>query len=473
VEGVTVSKLRAFTMPKWGIEMTEGTLGEWNVSEGDTVSKGQILAQIESDKIINEVQSEFDGRIVRIIAVSGDSYPVGALLGILEVEPASSEEIETFARRFSSSLTNPTTDATVGAHAAGAPKAAPDTTDARQEEIGKSNPMSPAARLLSKRLGLDPGVIHGSGRNGRISYQDVDQAAKPVRIVAGGTAISILPTGAALNRFYASPIAKRLAVQHNIDLSALEGSGRRGRISRRDVMRAAGVTSLWQRDADVAEVVRMTPMRKAIARQLTAAKSTIPHFYLRSEINFDSLLALRAETKGNAGTAPSLNDYLIKAAAIALTRVPDVNVQVHGDAIHRFRAANVAVAVATDRGLVAPVLRSAESKSLSELSVESLQLARRARAGKLRQEDLEGASFTVSNLGMYGVGQFDAIINPPQAAILAVGSASRRAVEINGKPAFASTAWVSLSCDHRAIDGALGARFLSAVKDLIESPRQL
>jgi pyruvate dehydrogenase E2 component (dihydrolipoamide acetyltransferase) len=223
----------------------------------------------------------------------------------------------------------------------------------------------------------------------------------------------------------------------------------------------------------VAEVIRMSPMRKAIARQLTLAKSTIPHYYLRRQVQLDALQALRADLKLHRGTAPGLNDYLLRASALALCEVPDVNIRVHADEIHRFPDANISVAVATDRGLITPVLRAAQRKPVEVLAAELRPLIERARAGRLRAEEVEGGSFTVSNLGMFGVEQFDAIINPPQGAILAIGAARRQPVERDGGIGFGSFAWLSVSCDHRAIDGAVGGRFLAALCELIESPQRL
>jgi len=217
----------------------------------------------------------------------------------------------------------------------------------------------------------------------------------------------------------------------------------------------------------------MSSMRKAIARQLTLSKATIPHYYLRRQVQLEALQSLRDDLKRQTGTAPGLNDFLLRATALALCEVPDVNIQVHGDEIHRFTDANIAVAVATDRGLITPVLRAAQTKSAHALAAELKPLIDRARAGRLRAEDVEGGTFTVSNLGMFGVEQFDAIINPPQGAILAIGAARRQPVERDGGIAFTSVAWLSLSCDHRAIDGAVGGRFLAALRELIESPQRL
>jgi pyruvate dehydrogenase E2 component (dihydrolipoamide acetyltransferase) len=469
-----VSNLRAFTMPKWGIEMIEGTLAEWNIKEGEPISKGQVIAQIETDKIVNEVQAEFDLTFVRLLARPGEVYPVGALLGVTASGPADGAEIDAFVRSF---------------RRAGAPEGEASGVGGKEaapaEQTAAINPLSaaakpapnvgisPGAQQLAQRLGVDLGRIDGTGRRGRITYQDVDQASKPARGVGGGSAVSIAPESAALDVYYASPLAKRLAVKHHVDLSTLRGTGPRGRISRKDVAAAAGVSADLGPTGQAFEVLRMSSMRKAIARQLTHSKSTIPHFYLRTQVNLDVLLGMRAEQKRNVGSAPSVNDYCVRATALALMEAPDVNVQVHGDEIRRFRNADIAVAVATDKGLLTPIIRAAQNKSVQALSQELRDAIERARAGKLRMEEIEGGSFTVSNLGMFGIDQFDAIINPPQGAILAIGSASRRPIERNGVLSIATTVHLSVSCDHRAIDGAVGARFLAALRGFLEAPHRL
>jgi len=487
--------LRAFTMPKWGIEMVEGTISEWNIKEGEPVAKGQIIAQIETDKIVNEVEVEYDTRFVRLIATPGEVYPVGALLAVTSSEPVGADEIDAFVRAFkpaggeapvaaapaASSVTSSTTVSSPGAPAAApaapaaraapAPAAPPAAAAPRESDlIPPGTLLSPAAREFALRRSVRVSSVKGSGRGGRITLQDLDQATKPARSVGGGAAVSIAPTASSLEAFYASPYAKRIAIKHHVDLAKLTGTGPRGRISRQDVAKAAGISTAL---APTVDIVRMSPMRKAIARALTLSKSSIPHFYLRAQVNLDALLALRSELKRATGAAPSVNDYLIRASALALIEAPDVNVQVHGEEIHRFRNADVAVAVATDKGLITPVIRAAQTKSVAALSAELRTLIERAREGKLRAAEFEGGSFTVSNLGMFGIDQFDAIINPPQGAILAIGAAKRRPIERDGGLFIASVANFSLSCDHRAIDGAVGAVFLKALAEFIESPQRL
>ena len=237
----------------------------------------------------------------------------------------------------------------------------------------------------------------------------------------------------------------------------------------------AGGVSMPRTRSRGPQIQRMSATRKAIARQLSMSKSTIPHFYLRVQANMDALLDLRRRLRRDKGAArvPTVNDYFIRAAGISLIRHPDLNVQVHGDEIHRFPTADVSIAVAADRGLITPLVRDADAKTVTEIAAESRILVDRARAGKLQSEDITGGCLTISNLGMLGVEQFDAIISPPQAAILAVGAPRRVATEVPGRMEFASLAWLSLSCDHRAVDGATGAKFLATLRELIEAPEEL
>ena len=488
-----MSKLRAVTMPKWGIEMVEGTIAEWRIAAGDQIKKGQILALIETDKIANDLEGELEATVARVVAEAGSVYPVGALLAVLATGAADAAEVEDFVRNFraaagSAAAETQSAEPPVAA-ATAAPVAAAPPPPPAVPKIPKDANISPAARNLADSLGLGLDKLHGSGRRGRITLQDVDQASKPAAAAPSGKPVSVAVTTAALAAFHASEYAKRLAVKASVDLSKLKGTGPRGRISRADVLKAgasAGAATAAPAAAPTAApfvavasgaaeftVEKFTPMRKAIARQLTLSKSTIPHFYLRMRIHVDALSAMRERIRKDGGKPPSVNDYLIRAAALALIEIPQVNIQVHGEEVHVFKHADVAVAVATGRGLITPIVRSADLKPVAQIGTEIRDLADRARAGKLKTDEYSGGSFCVTNLCMFGIDEFDAIINPPQGAILAVGALQRQFVEDGGSVTFANTVKVSLSCDHRAIDGAVGARFLSALRDLIEKPQRL
>lgn len=467
--------LKPFAMPKWGIEMIEGTVAEWMVAEGEPYPRGALLTLIETDKITNEVEAETPGILVRLVAQPGDTLPVGALIAVMSDGPAAAVEIDAFLAAFRPA------DAlgSAGAAPAAASVAVPAPTPEPVPAIAEDANISPAARCLAEERGVDVAAITGSRHGGRIGHQDVDQASRPAAApVRGASAVSIVVDPGS-ERFYASPLARRLAAQHGIDLGMIKGTGARGRISKGDVLAHAAPAGPAPAApaaprGSPSEIAPMSKLRQVIARRLTEAKQTIPHFYVRADARFDALLALRREANLFLGAKASLNDFLVRAAALALIEVPDCNVQVHGDAIHRFAHADIAIAVATDKGLVTPVVRGADALLPQEIAGHTAPLIARAQAGRLGHDDVAGGSFTVSNLGMFGVDTFDAIVNPPQGAILAVGGPRRVwGEQADGTGAFETRIGFTLSCDHRAIDGAAGARYLAALRALIEAPERL
>jgi pyruvate dehydrogenase E2 component (dihydrolipoamide acetyltransferase) len=465
-----MAKLKAFTMPKWGIEMSEGTIAEWLVAENQPFSKGTLLALIETDKITNEVEAEADGRFVRLIAQTGETHPVGALLAVLsDGGEAGAVEIEAIVGGFKASSASfgpegeepaSTPAAATAATAASAPPPVPDGIA-----------ISPVALQKAHAAGVDLAQVTGSGRGGRITAQDVDLHRAPATLPV---LVGPLPTSPGASVF-ATPMARRLSGLHGIALDGLTGSGPRGRIRKADVLAAvpppAAIAAAPEEvpGGDI-EIMPMSSMRRTIARRLTESKQQIPHFYVRRRVRADRLLALRAAIQGQK---PSVNDYLIRACALALMEVPQLNIQVHGNAIHRFGSADIAVAVATEKGLVTPIVTGADDRSLRDISALMAGLAQRAKAGKLRPEEFTGGSFSLSNLGSFGVEQFDAIINPPQGAILAVGTARPEPIDDDGAIRIVPVLHLSLSCDHRAIDGADGGRFMAALARLIETPEYL
>ncbi|MFZ5707448.1 MAG: dihydrolipoamide acetyltransferase family protein [Pseudomonadota bacterium] len=477
-----MAKLKPFTMPKWGIEMSEGTLAEWQVAENQPFAKGTVLTLIETDKITNEVEAEADGRFVRLIAEPGQTYPVGALLAVLsDGAEATAAEIDAVVASFKAVDAGFAPDGDEGP----APAAAAPVADALPAQVAIPDGMaiSPVAREKALAAGLDVAALSGSGRGGRITAQDVDEALRPA---AAPSLVGVLPPTPA-SPVFATPMARRIAAIHAVDLATVAGSGPRGRVRKVDVLAAVPApvpaTAAAPQAVPAAppiaapsaapgsvDVVPMSSMRRTIARRLTEAKQQIPHFYVRRRVRADRLLALRAAVQGQR---PSVNDYLIRACALALMEVPQVNIQVHGQDIHRFGSADIAVAVATERGLVTPIVQGADELSVAQISERMAGLAQRARSGKLKAEEFSGGSFSLSNLGGFGVEQFDAIINPPQGAILAVGTARPEPIDDDGAIRIVPVLHLSLSCDHRAIDGADGGRFMAALAHLIETPTLL
>lgn len=390
-----MSEIYPIAVPKWGIEMVEGTITTWNKSEGDVIAKGDEVFEMESDKIVNVWDAPVAGVLRRIIAAAGDAHPVGALLGVIAAADVSDADIDQFIAEHSSA--NADTEAPPATAGTTAPQQTTQTGDAYTRS-------SPSVRRLADELGVDLGTVTGTGRRGRITDEDVKAAA-------GGTT------------------------------SAPEG----------------------------VDVIPLSPIRKTIAKRLTEAKQTIPHFYLTAEYELDGLLTHRATLNQEDGVKVSVNDLIVWCVAQALIKEPRVNVNLVGDDIHQFNAANVSVAIATDEGLYSATIYAADKKSPAEISAATAELADKAQNGKLTKEDISGGSFTVSNLGMFGVTQFTAIVNPPMGAILALGKATQKVVIDDGEQRIATVLNATLSCDHRVIDGAVGAQYLATLSEIIGS----
>ncbi len=480
-----MSTLRPLCMPKWGIEMSEGTLAEWMVAEGDAFKKGDVLCLIETSKITNEVEAERDGVIGRIATpVTGDAQPVGALLAVIGDGSEDASAIDAFVEGFvpaestgSAGKKSAKLDRGVANDASPEPSPSPSPAPAKTPiKIDTNRPISPEALKLAEAEAVDISTIEGSGRKGRITFQDVQQALNGPANPSLKGPMEVTQEDRSV---FASPLARRIAAQNAISLTGIDGTGPRGRISKKDVLALIEASS-GSRTAEfrlVDNTPRAVPfdnIRKVVAQRLTAAKQEIPHFYLRISVKADALLALRKTANLVLGTKASVNDYIVLAAGKALAQHPDVNVQLHGEEVHRFPHADVAVAVASPKGLVTPIVRQANRMRIDQVAHKTRELIDKASAGRLGYDDMDGGTFTVSNLGMFGIEEFDAIINPPQCAILAVGAAARQPVETEGGDIeFATRIALTLSVDHRAIDGALGAQFLATLKSLIEEPEQL
>ena len=415
-------------MPALSPTMEEGVLAKWHVKVGDTVKAGDVIAEIETDKATMEVEAVDEGEVTDILVAEGaEGVKVNTPIARLKDEGGAAAPA-------------PKADAPKAAESAEAPKAAPAAA-------------APAPAKASAPLAKADGA-----------------------------------------RVFASPLARRLAAQGNIDLSAVKGTGPHGRIVKRDLEGAptgAAKPAATSAPAAAAEprkvqslaqmgipdgsydLIPLDGMKKAIARRMVESVQSVPHFPLFIDCEIDALMAVRAKVNAllePKGIKVSVNDFVIKASALALKLVPEANASYSPEGIAMHHNADVAMAVAIDGGLITPIIRKAELKSLSQIAVEAKDLAKRARDRKLKPEEFQGGTFSVSNLGMFGIKQFTSIINEPQGCIMSVGAGEQRAVVKNGQVVPATVMTVTLTCDHRVVDGATGARFLQAFKPLIEDP---
>ncbi|KQT60334.1 MULTISPECIES: pyruvate dehydrogenase complex dihydrolipoamide acetyltransferase [unclassified Aureimonas] len=457
------------TMPALSPTMEEGNLAKWLVKEGDKVSSGDVIAEIETDKATMEVEAVDEGTIAKIVVPAGtEGVKVNAVIAILAAEGEDASAPADAAPKGGAIAADPKADnAVVGstadakdADARGDAKPAETSTakggsPASSQGTGGRVFASPLARRIAKDSGVDLSAVTGSGPNGRIVRADVEAAAK------AGPAPKAAPAAEASVAKAEAPAAAASAPKGQSDEQ---------------------VRKLFAEGSY--EAVPHDGMRKTIARRLQESKQNVPHFYLTVDIELDALLALRSQlnaaaptVKTEKGDAPayklSVNDMVIKAMALALKAVPEANVSWTDSAMLKHKHADVGVAVSIEGGLITPIIRRAEEKTLSTISNEMKDLARRARSRKLKPDEYNGGTTAVSNLGMFGVKDFAAIVNPPHATILAVGAGEPRAVVKSGAVVVATVMSVTLSTDHRAVDGALGAELIQAFKGFIESPMSM
>ncbi len=408
-------------MPLLSPSMTEGTLVKWLKKEGDTIKSGDVLAEVETDKATMDLEAFDSGILRRILIEEGAKVPVQSRIGIIGT---------------------------------------------KDEKIDESAPAAPAAVAAPKE-----------------ATAPKEEAKAPA---AASAAVATAP--AAGGRVKASPLAKKIAAEKGVSLANLTGSGPGGRIVKNDVLNApangyapsGGGSSIYAHGPIAKEgSTKLTTMRSVIAKRLLESKTTIPHFYLEIEVDAKPLLDLRAQLNESLGKLKtpiklSLNDFVLKAAAEAVRRVPGVNASFEGDSIRQFPDVQLSFAVAIAEGLITPIVKEAQNKSLIQISGEAKALAAKAKEGKLKPEEFQGGTFTVSNLGMLGIDRFSAIINPPQAAILAVGNIVKKAVvEANDNIVVGYRQSITLSCDLRVVDGAVGAAYLKELRELIEKPALL
>jgi len=421
-------------MPALSPTMTEGNVTKWLKREGEEVHSGDVLAEIETDKATMEFEAVDDGRLGKILVPDGAqgikvNQPIALLLG--EGEDASAlEKLDVSAPQ---TVTAPPEQAPAKA------RSAPEAPPAPARGNGRIF-ASPLARRMAQQAGLDLAAITGSGPQGRVVKADIEAALSADRGAPAITRPVVQPQSAPLAAPAAAPA-----------------------LSKERVLALSGNPPYTERP--------LTAMRRVIARRLTESKQTVPHFYLTVDCEIDELLKFRAELNGKSDAYRiSVNDFVIRAAALALRQVPAANASWSDEAILLWDTVDIAVAVALEDGLITPIVKYADRKGLATIANETKDLAARARAGKLKLEEFQGGTFSISNLGMFGVRDFAAVINPPHGGILAVGAGEQRPIVKNGALAIATVMSCTLSCDHRAVDGAVGAQFLAAFKKLVEDP---
>ncbi len=445
-------------MPALSPTMTEGNLARWLKKEGDEVHSGDVIAEIETDKATMEYEAADEGRLGKIIVPEGaQGIKVNQPIALLLEEGEDQSALEHFA---------PSAAAAPAAPASPHPNPPPPAGEGIREVSPpplSANPPPPPQAGEGRGGGIAaPAAANGPDANGRI---------------------------------FATPLARRMAVHAGLDLAALRGSGPQGRIVKADIEAALaspgtapGTPAAARPAAAVFAPVFAkeqmlalagsppftekphSAMRRVIARRLAESKQTVPHHYMSVDCAIDDLLKIRATLNAKSESKISINDFVIRAAALALRQVPAANASWSDDAILLWQRADISVAVALDDGLITPIVKGADQKGLAQIAAEMKDLAERARAGKLKLEEFQGGTFSISNLGMYGIREFAAVINPPQGCILAVGTGEPRPVVQGGQLAVATVMTCTLSCDHRVVDGAVGAQFLAAFKKLIEDP---
>ena len=460
-------------LPEVAAGATHAVISSWQVAVGDQVVVGQQLAEIETDKAVVELLAETAGTILELLCKPGDEIEVGSVIAMIGESgesaaapadqtpsdespaaetsaPATPAPVAEAAASTASPVASPVTSpvaspvaAPVATNAAATPVVAP----AEATQASGRQRVSPIARKLAKDAGVDVSQITGTGPSGRVVRRDVEAS------VANG-AVAAQPVAAPA---VASPVVAAPAAAPEAPAPA-------------PVSTSASKEIASQEYSSTYSTIPHTSMRKAIARRLTESKSTVPHFYLNADCAVDELLALRKKINESSQVKISVNDMVVRAVAAAFEDVPDANVVWGPDAMIKYESVDISIAVSTEGGLLTPVIRGVEKRSLSNIARTITDLAERSRAGKLRQEELNGGSFAVTNLGMFGTSSFSAILNPPQSGILAVGAASPKAVVVDGEITIVTIMSVTLSADHRAVDGALAAQWLAAFKARIENP---
>ena len=458
-------------MPAVVADAEDAVLTSWLVAAGDEVKKGAALAEIETDKANVEVEADSAGKVGRLLCEAGDRVAVGAPIAVLL---AAGED-----------------DSAIDEALGDAPATKPEATEQPQsdEHSDGSVPPPPDPEGGTANAGASPEANADLRASDETAEQGTSGAGTDTATADGGDQ----------ERVFASPLARRIAAEKGLDISKISGRGPRGRVVRADVEAAleteqaapasepaakpaaedakptpkraeAAKTERAPEAGGAYQDIALTGMRKAIARRLTESKTSVPHFYVTVDVQMDELLAYRKQLNAASPVKISVNDLIVKAVCGALQAVPAANAAWNGDSIRQYSTVDISVAVSTEKGLVTPVVRGVDKLGLAALAQTSQELIGRAREGKLKQNEIEGGSFTISNMGMYGIREFSAILNPPQSGILAVGAAEQRPVVTDGELGVATVMTITMSCDHRVIDGAVGAELMQAIKARLEQP---
>ncbi len=439
------------TMPALSPTMVEGNLTKWNKKEGDKVSPGDVIAEIETDKATMEVESVDEGILGKILVKAGTkNVKVNEIIALLLNEGENKKSLELHEKKLKEKLSEQKNNLTKNS-----------TENKNINDKANCSSQSNQAYNNAPSWMTPPPIVP-------------IVTNKPARKQSGDEELK------------ASPLAKNLAKNSGLNISRITGTGPEGRVVKEDVERAikSGITAgrggAIERNQEEQTLIENSSVRQVIAMRLLQSKQHVPHFYLTIDCDIDKLLDLRKELnllaptyEGDVAYKISVNDLVIKAASLALRDVPEVNASWTQDAIVRYNNIDISIAVATDGGLITPIIKNADQKAVQLISIEMKNLAKKAKQGTLKPEEFQGGGFSISNLGMYGIKEFKAIINPPQSCILAVGSAEEKPVALNGQIGIATMMSISLSCDHRVVDGAVGAKFLASFKKYIENPLSL
>lgn len=509
-----MSTITAITMPKWGMTMDEGTLTEWLVPEGGQVQEGTVIATVESSKISGELEADHTGVLARHVLELGSTAPVGALVAVIAPESTPDTDIEAFiserstqeSTRHEPAQEKPATDNTAGSPTTGEESTQPATTLSQtlqpiipQELRGFAKaPATVHALDLAREHDINLTAITATGRDGRVTVADIEAATDGrVSLTNSAPRVEMLQAVGDDSAIPATEHARDWARELGVNLLDATPTGRAGRVTVADVKATharhnktatravdtamatgnASETTSSALDNNTSMDIPMSSMRKVIAKRLKESYLSSPHFRVGTEARIDGLLGFREEINANRRDLKvSVNDLMIAATARALVAVPELNAQFDESKgiVRQFEHADISVAVATEEGLITPIVTHADTRTLSSISTTMVDLSTRAKAGQLKPDEFQGGTFSISNLGMFDVASFDAIINPPQVAILAVSAAQARVVPSEtGQPEVATIVPLTVSADHRVVDGATSARFVTELKHLLEHPALL